>query len=115
MPRVDLIQYRRGTSTEWVAANPILASGEVGWAKDLNEIRIGDGILPWVGLTPIGGVSESAIQDAVTSYLNENPVTGVTAEYVQDAIQSHRTEPAPHTAYDADIPSLSILFQNGIT
>lgn len=114
MPRKDLIQYRRGTAAEWLGANPTLASGEVGFATDANEIRVGDGMLAWEFLTPIGGVSDAAIEDAVTRYFEENPVSGVTAEYVQNAIQAHREEPTPHTAYDVDIPSLSILFQNGI-
>lgn len=115
MPRADLIQYRRGTAAEWSAVNPALASGEVGYATDTNEIRVGDGARPWDLLESIGSVSESAIQDAVTRYLEDNPVTGVNAEYVQSAIQAHRVEPTPHTAYDVEIPSLSILFQNGIT
>lgn len=114
MPRKDLIQYRRGTAAEWLSVNPTLASGEIGFATDANEIRVGDGQLAWEFLTPIGGVSESAIEDAVTRYFEDHPVSGVTAEYVQAQIQAHRVEPAPHTAYDVNIPSLSILFQNGI-
>lgn len=115
MPRIDLIQYRRGTASEWSGVNPTLASGEVGYATDANEIRIGDGARPWELLEPIGSVSDATIEEAVTRYFEDNPVTGVNAEYVQNAIQAHRVEPTPHTVYDVNIPSLSILFQNGIT
>lgn len=115
MPRRDLIQYRRGTETEWLEAEPTLAYGEVGYDLTNNEIRVGDGQKIWTNLTPIGGASEDQIEAAINAYFEEHPVSGVTAEYVQAAIQAHRVEPTPHTAYDVDIPSLSILFQNGIS
>ena len=114
MPRKDLIQYRRGTEAQWLEADPTLAYGEVGYDLTNNEIRVGDGQKIWADLLPIGGASEAEIQAAVERYFEDNPASGVTAEYVQAQIQAHRVEPTPHTAYDVDIPSLSILFQNGI-
>lgn len=38
---------RRGTEAEWAAQNPVLSDGEIGYARDLNIIKIGDGITPW--------------------------------------------------------------------
>lgn len=114
MPRGDLIQYRRGLAEEWAAADPVLADGEVGFDRTAVEIRVGDGTSPWSALDAIGGLSEDAIRAAINDYLASHPVEGVTAEYVQVALQSHREEAAPHTAYDVQIPSLSILFQNGL-
>ncbi|AXC36149.1 hypothetical protein SEA_FORK_41 [Microbacterium phage Fork] len=114
MPRRDLIQYRRGTEGQWLEANPTLAYGEMGYDLTNNEVRVGDGQGAWTDLLPIGGASESQIESAINDYFEANPVSGVTAEYVQAAIQAHRIESTPHTAYDVDIPSLSILFQNGI-
>ncbi|QDH48046.1 hypothetical protein SEA_DEJAVU_41 [Microbacterium Phage DejaVu] len=114
MARKDLIQYRRGTAAEWIAANPTLAYGEIGYDLTNNEIRVGDGQQVWVNLVAIGGATEDQIATAVERYFEDHPVPGVTAEYVQEQIQSHREEPTPHTAYDVNIPSLSILFQNGI-
>ena len=61
MPRGDLIQYRRGTSAQWASVNPVLASGEVGFATDTNEIRVGDGVSPWTSLVPTGGVPAEGI------------------------------------------------------
>lgn len=50
MPRGDLIQYRRGTTEQWTAANPVLASGEVGYDTEKNDLRIGDGVTAWNSL-----------------------------------------------------------------
>lgn len=56
MPRNSLIQIRRGTTSEWEAANPILASGEPGFDLTTNYLRIGDGVSDWSDINPIGGV-----------------------------------------------------------
>ena len=53
------IQLRRGTSAEWAAANPVLAQGEVGIDLTLGEMRLGDGVTAWAGLTSIGAVIAS--------------------------------------------------------
>lgn len=39
MGREDLIQVRRGTTTQWTAANPVLASGEPGFDVTTNEFN----------------------------------------------------------------------------
>lgn len=44
------IQIKRGTSTDWSTANPILASGELGLDTTLNNIKVGDGITAWNSL-----------------------------------------------------------------
>lgn len=41
------IQLRRGSSSEWTLANPILAEGELGLELDTNLYKIGDGVTPW--------------------------------------------------------------------
>lgn len=38
---------RRGSGPEWAASNPILGDGELGWNKDTQEIKIGDGLTAW--------------------------------------------------------------------
>jgi len=45
-----IIQFRRGTAAEWVAANPTLALGEVGYETDTTKIKIGDGSAAWNSL-----------------------------------------------------------------
>jgi len=42
-----IIQARRGTAAQWLAANPILADGEFGWEKDTQKLKVGDGVTTW--------------------------------------------------------------------
>jgi len=44
------IQVRRGTTTQWSTANPILAAGEIGFDTDTANIKIGDGSTQWNSL-----------------------------------------------------------------
>lgn len=44
------IQLRKGTHSEFVAANTILASGEPAFAVDTKELKIGDGFTAWPAL-----------------------------------------------------------------
>lgn len=45
------IQVRRDTATNWTSVNPILASGEIGFEKDTNKVKIGDGMTGWNALS----------------------------------------------------------------
>lgn len=38
-----LIQLRRATKSQWTAANPVLASGEVVVETDTRQVKIGNG------------------------------------------------------------------------
>lgn len=46
----SLIQLRRDTTSNWASINPILAQGELGIDLNLNRIKIGNGITPWLNL-----------------------------------------------------------------
>lgn len=46
-----IIQLRRDTSANWVAANPVLAIGEIGINTDDLSYKIGDGIKNWSALS----------------------------------------------------------------
>jgi hypothetical protein len=50
-----LIQFRRDTAANWAAANPTLASGEMGIETDTNQFKVGNGSTPWNSL-PYGGI-----------------------------------------------------------
>jgi hypothetical protein len=52
MPLNNLITFRRGTSSEWSDANPILNSGEPGWDVSNNIFKIGNGVSTWSELIP---------------------------------------------------------------
>ncbi len=59
-------------------------------------------------------VSPEAVAEAVEDYMIENPIDAATAADLETAIEAHREEPTPHKAYDLDIPSLTVLFENGL-
>lgn len=84
-----ILKFRRGSTAEWVAENPVLAKGEPGFDYESNQFKIGDGVHPWTMLDDLG-------------------ITGDPA-----ALEAHIASATPHPAYD-DIPSLTILFENGL-
>jgi hypothetical protein len=53
------IQHRRGTAAEWTAANPTLATGEIGLEVDTGQFKVGDATTPWTGLA-YGGLDGPA-------------------------------------------------------
>ena len=66
------IQVRRGTSSEWTAANPILAAGEMGVETNTNKFKFGNGTDAWTVLAyaasdsqAIGEISQDAINQAL--------------------------------------------------
>lgn len=73
-------QFKRGLSSAWEKANPILAPGEPGWALDTHVLKIGDGATPWNQLNAISDIQidESSIEKAVKEYLETHPITIVT-------------------------------------
>ena len=82
------IQYRRGLSTEWTAANPVLSQGEPGYETNTGKFKVGDGSTPWASLSySRNGVYEQVavvsnrILDTNSSYLcgsGSSIATGVT-------------------------------------
>lgn len=71
-----LIQIRRGTSSQWSSANPVLASGELAISTDLEKIKIGNGTSTWsnllyINLTP--DEIQSAINSSVSSVIDGAP------------------------------------------
>ncbi len=62
-----IIQLRGGTAAEWTAANPILASREMGVETDTLKVKLGNGEDPWIDLPYFtqGATGESAYDIAV--------------------------------------------------
>ena len=50
MPINDLVRFRKGTVSEWTAADPVLASGEPGFDTTNNILKVGDGVNNWTSL-----------------------------------------------------------------
>lgn len=51
----DRLQFRRDTAAAWTLANPVLADGELGWERDTQQFKVGNGTTPWNSL-PYGGL-----------------------------------------------------------
>lgn len=71
-----LIQVRSDTSANWATANPVLAVGEIGFATDTKDLRIGDGVTAWNSSggpaplsVPAGVISQFAGASAPSGYL----------------------------------------------
>lgn len=56
----NLIQLRKGSSSEWSNVNPILASGEPGYDFTNNIIKVGDGVTSWNNLSSISASSSGS-------------------------------------------------------
>jgi hypothetical protein len=72
----DLITFRKGIASEWISANPVLASGEPGYDLTNSVLKIGDGVSNWVALSGIG--STSVVSYTTTSSF---PASGVSNTY----------------------------------
>ena len=59
-------QFRRGTASEWTSANPVLASGELGFETDTQKGKIGNGSTAWNSLVYLLGAEVGDIS-AVTA------------------------------------------------
>ena len=83
------VQFRRGTESEWSAANPTLAQGEVGYEYDTGRFKVGDGLTEWnllgysSGVTgptgptgPQGPVGVGVVLLGSKDLLSELPTTG---------------------------------------
>ena len=65
------MQQRRSPSSEWTAANPILAAGEIGFETDTNKFKFGDGVNHWADLTFFSSAEElQNIIDGAPDLLN---------------------------------------------
>ena len=76
------IQVRRGTASEWTAANPILAAGEMGVETNTNKFKFGNGSDVWSSLSyaaaDVAGIGEIS-QDAINTALSMG--SGLTKTY----------------------------------
>jgi len=67
MPRLDLLQLRRGIASLWSSRNPTLADGELAWDKTANLLKIGDGTTNWNSLGYVGGLADGDKGDITVS------------------------------------------------
>lgn len=66
------------TSTEWASLNPTLLEGEIGFEKDTNKLKIGDGVSNWNTLEYTIGDNSSEIDTSnFVDLTSEQTITGV--------------------------------------
>ena len=117
-----IFQFRRGTSTQWTSANPVLLSGEIGLETDTKQFKLGDGTTPWSSLA-YGGIQgppgtaatlstediqdaasamfTSATHDGVSTIYNDsaNTLTITNTDKGSNAVTNHVALTDPHTQY----------------
>lgn len=54
-------QLRRGTTAEWVTANPVLGGGEPGLETDTGKVKYGDGVSAWAD-RPYSSLTQGEMQ-----------------------------------------------------
>ena len=89
MPAQTVIQHRRDTAANWISADPVLESGEIGFETDTGKFKIGDGTVEWLELKYAGSggaeISETAPEDPDQGAFWFNSITGITSVYVDSA------------------------------
>ncbi len=71
----NLIQLRKGSSSEWSSVNPVLASGEPGYDTTNNTIKIGDGTSPWNTLSTLSVDLDTSLVAGTGISLDYNSIT----------------------------------------
>ncbi len=119
-----LIQVRRGTSSEWVSANPTLNAGEWGLETNTGKYKIGDGLTSWNSLSyasviPSAFIGNSGIGVAQGSNGTNLTisVTGITSSQMTDfnnAVDARVTAASVSSEEVLDIVSTGVYGGTGI-
>jgi hypothetical protein len=98
------ILIRRDTAAAWTAANPTLASGELGGETDTGKLKLGDGSTAWNSLAYQGGVT------------SVNGSTGVVTGIATTADPTFTgTVVLPSTTSIGNVTSTEIGYLDGVT
>lgn len=113
MPANNLIQFRKGSSTEWSSENPVLKSGEPGFSVDDNIFKIGDGVTAWSGLQSIGSATYSnyIVSTGQTSFSTATGYTVGTLELYQNGVKLVNS--LDFTATDGSTVTLNAISPSG--
>lgn len=93
-------QIRRGTAAQWSAANPVLASGEMGFETDTSRFKLGNGSTAWSGLSYGGLVGPTG--PAGPSF-SPNVTSPITYDSGSTTFGFDRTLPVDTLAYSATV------------
>ena len=84
------IQLRRGTASEWTAANPTLAVAELGVETDTDKFKLGDGATAWAslgygGIKGVVAATSPVTYDSGTSTVGiDQTAIGITTSQISD-------------------------------
>ena len=67
MPAQTVIKVRRDTAANWISADPTLASGEIGFETDTNQLKIGNGTDEWTVLPYASGAGGASVEISETA------------------------------------------------
>jgi hypothetical protein len=88
------IRFRRDTSTNWAATNPVLLAGEAGFETNTGVFKIGNGTTQWNALPAASG---NRLQD-LTDVMATNKTNGsvliydaASAKFVADDVNTKIT------------------------
>ena len=88
------IQLRRDDFAAWNLANPVLADGEVGFCRDLEYLKIGDGVRTWSEL-PIHAPTTAALLALEAAIQDVGGLAQNAATLAADAVAAVAALPAP--------------------
>lgn len=117
------IKIRRGTAADWSSANPILHSGEFGFASDTRVLKVGNGTSNWNALpgVSIDSVMQKAQYDTNNdgvvdnaSQLDGMSLSGVLNRANHTGTQAIATVIGLQTALDEKIPLTQKGANNGV-
>ena len=81
-----VIQLRRANESEWIALNPVLRMGEPALSKDINRLKIGDGVRNWADIPYLLETEFNTVMSLITDgmYTAGNGITIVNREISLD-------------------------------
>lgn len=75
---VTKLTFRKDSSANWTANNPVLALGEPGFDTTNQILKVGDGVTPWNSLKVQTGSTSSASSEPSTPIVPEIPMASKT-------------------------------------
>lgn len=106
------INQRRDTAANWIAADPVLQLGEVGWETDTRKSKLGDGVTAWSGLLytvstvvvtaadiGLGNVDNTSDLDKPVSTATQAEIDSRIINSIADADTTHA--PSRNAVFDA--------------
>ncbi len=89
------MQQRRGTASQWTAANPTLEAGEIGFESDTSKFKIGDGVNQWADLEYF--INQAAIEVDVSGAIADSEKGAANGVATLDGASKLTTSQIPTT------------------